>query len=525
VSKILKLLLIAAFFNALTWIVLIPVWQYPDEQAHFAQVQDIAELRKVPINNVDTSYEIALSEKILGTQRDGFGNNKYTYHPEYKIDFSETKTGLFEESIINLPISSRTTLVKHESTFNPPIYYIMSSVVYKLFYTGNLFVRIFAIRVMSAAIFIGTIFLTYKIGKIIFYKYYGLSLVLSSLVAFKPMLVYSSSGILPDSLVNLLFTIMIYIGLKIVINGLRKEYIALFVAVTLIGIMTRQQFLLSVPMVLTALITRTILIKKEWKALIIFFSLTISVFIFFTLFGTKIPIISSFRIHELTSLKFGELFNLSYISYLTSSFSKFYRETFVWYWGVYKWLSLTMPLTFYRIIKVLLLLASIGIAVNIFDKLRRTKIELACLVFFVLCSLLYFWILITWDYFFYRNSGYSFGIQGRYFFPLVIAHLTILLMGLWQIFRVVLQKYAIFGVIFISILMMIFNDLSLYHVSGSYYDTSSLDNFVTQVSQYKPKLLKGLPILLIVVVNLTLQLCLVYYLGKYVLKKANKNYN
>ena len=214
-SKILKLLLIAAFFNALTWIVLIPVWQYPDEQAHFAQVQDIAELRKVPINNVDTSYEIALSEKILGTQRDGFGNNKYTYHPEYKIDFSETKTGLFEESIINLPISSRTTLVKHESTFNPPIYYIMSSVVYKLFYTGNLFVRIFAIRVMSAAIFIGTIFLTYKIGKIIFYKYYGLSLVLSSLVAFKPMLVYSSSGILPDSLVNLLFTIMIYIVLSI----------------------------------------------------------------------------------------------------------------------------------------------------------------------------------------------------------------------------------------------------------------------------------------------------------------------
>ena len=98
-------------------------------------------------------------------------------------------------------------------------------------------------------------------------------------------------------------------------------------------------------------------------------------------------------------------------------------------------------------------------------------------------------------------------------------------MGLWQIFRVILQKYAIFGVIFISILMMIFNDLSLYHVSGSYYDTSSLDKFVTQVSQYKPKLLKGPPILLIVVVNLTLQLCLVYYLGKNVLKKANKNYN
>jgi len=518
VDKIHTSLLVAAFFNALSWIILIPVWQYPDEQAHFAQVQDIAELGKVPISSLDTSYEIALSEKILGTQRDGFGNNKYTYHPEYKIDYSETKTGLFEESIINLPISSRTSLVKQESTFNPPIYYLMSSVVYKLFYAGNLFVRIFAIRVMSALFFIGTILITYNISKIIFYKYHYLRLVLSLLVAFTPMLVYSSSGILPDSLVNLLFTIMIYIGLKILIKGLQKVYIALFIAITLIGIMTRQQFLISTPMILVALITRTILIKKEWKTLIIFFSLTITVFIISTLFGTRIPIISSFRIHESTSLKFGELFSSSYISYLASSFSKFYRETFVWYWGVYKWLSLTMPLTFYKIIKVLLLLASMGIVVNTINNFRRKKVDLAYMGFLVLCALLYSWILITWDYFFYRNNRYSFGIQGRYFFPLIVAHFTILLMGLWQIFKIILHKHAIFGAFFVSILMMIFNDLSLYHVSSSYYETSNVTVFINQVSQYKPLLFKGSTIMLILALNLGMQLFVIAKFTQLVLK-------
>ncbi len=43
-----KYLLVAAFANALVWIILVPIWQYPDEQAHFSQVQNIAEIGKVP---------------------------------------------------------------------------------------------------------------------------------------------------------------------------------------------------------------------------------------------------------------------------------------------------------------------------------------------------------------------------------------------------------------------------------------------------------------------------------------------
>ena len=79
--------------------ILIPIWQYPDEQAHFAQVQNVAELGKVPMVGNDTSYEIALSEKILGTERNGFGNNKYTYHPEYNIAYSNNSMGLFEKEL------------------------------------------------------------------------------------------------------------------------------------------------------------------------------------------------------------------------------------------------------------------------------------------------------------------------------------------------------------------------------------------------------------------------------------------
>ena len=123
-NSLFKLLLVAAFFNALSWIILIPLWQYPDEQAHFAQVQYIAEISGKPQNNqsFDTSYEVAISEKILGTERDDLGNNKYTYHPEYKPDYSTGLYGPYEKEITSLPKSARSQLVKDEATLNPPLY-------------------------------------------------------------------------------------------------------------------------------------------------------------------------------------------------------------------------------------------------------------------------------------------------------------------------------------------------------------------------------------------------------------------
>src|SRR3990167_1557029 len=67
----------------LAWIAFIPLWQFPDEQAHFAQVQNLVEASsKTGEERATTSREIYESEVILGTDRNDLGNNNYTYHPE-----------------------------------------------------------------------------------------------------------------------------------------------------------------------------------------------------------------------------------------------------------------------------------------------------------------------------------------------------------------------------------------------------------------------------------------------------------
>lgn len=524
--KLLHVLLVAAFFNALSWIILIPIWQYPDEQAHFAQVQGLAEIGKVPSVNLDTSYEIALSEKILGTERDGFGNNKFTYHPEHRITYSGDHNGPFESVLSNLPVSSRTNLVKRESTSNPPAYYLLSALVYKLFYHGNLFSRVFVIRIFSALIFMTMIFFAYKIGRTFFIKQPYLQLILPSIAAFKPMLVFSSTGILPDSLVNLLFTMIVFLSLKILKEGLQKKIVIFLIAIIIIGVMTRQQFLLSLPIILMSLVFRAILTKRDRKPLVIVFFLTMAVIFFSTMFGRGILLISSFRIHEFTSIKFNELFKLEFASYLIQVAKHSYEETFAWYWGVYKWLSLTLPLIYYRLIKIILVISMVGVLAYLYKKFRNGKLNLesSYLLLFISSSLLYLLILIIWDYFFARNSGYSFGLQGRYFFPLIVADLAIITVGFIQVCEVVLKKYLVFSSLFLVISMIIFNDLSLFHVSSSYYDTSTLSTFLIQASQYKPLFFKGNMIILILAISFALQLSLIVLLAKYATKKFNQDY-
>src|SRR3990167_6192315 len=245
--SLLKLLLVASFLNALSWIVLIPVWQYPDEQAHFAQVQYIAEIGGIPQDNksFDTSYEVALSEKILGTERNDLGNNKYTYHPEYKPDYSTNLYGPQEEEITSLPKSARREFVKNEATLNPPLYYNLASLVYKLFSWGDLFTRIFATRIFSALIFLATVIVAFKIGKIVFGKNQILPISLAAIIATKPMLVFSSTGVLPDTMTNLLFSIFILVSLRVISEGWSTRKIVATGLIIILGAASRQNFLIS----------------------------------------------------------------------------------------------------------------------------------------------------------------------------------------------------------------------------------------------------------------------------------------
>lgn len=488
-------ILLAAFFNALAWIILIPVWQYPDEQAHFAQVQFIAEQGGIPQNNTtfDTSYEVAIAEKVLGTERDENGNNKFTYHPEYKLDYSQSLYGQQEKTIIEFPNSSRSQMVKNEATLNPPLYYNLGSVVYKIFSFGSLFERVYAVRFLSLIFFLGTVFTAFKIGQLIFVKSNILPLALAGMIAFKPMLSFASTGVLPDSLTILLFSIFIYLCLRMVKEGISSKNLALVLITITLGAMTRQHFLISLFILPMIFLYHFIYNSKQRKKIVISTIAGAMVLFIASYFVPALDFIRRFDYPE-SSRKIlnNPLADLTYLEHLKWTIRHSIAEVWPWFWGVYKWLSLTVPHVVYQIINRLVPIALIGVLIKIYliAKKREFKKEFP-FFFLILVPIIYFMALTTFDYFYRKNNGFSFGIQGRYFFPTIASSMAILLVGFWTFFQIFLRRFSAWAVFIIVILFLVFNLISLTSVSCSYYDCSSFTLFINQASQYKPVIFKG----------------------------------
>lgn len=524
--NLLKLLLLAATFNAFSWIILIPVWQYPDEQAHFAQIQYIAEKGGIPKGNrdFDTSYEVSLSEKLLNTERDEIGNNKFTYNPNFKLNYSDDIFGPGERELISLNKTERVNLVKNEATLNPPLYYDLASLVYKAFYSSSLISRVYSIRILSALIFIFLIIVSYKIGEIVSKKNPIFSITLAALIAFMPMLIFSSTGVLPDTLTNLLFSVFLLLCLMLINPGnlVLKLLFTLFVII--IGALTRQQFLISVFIFPASILIRFILQKKERKKILLLtITFLVSIYLF-SFFIEPLSFIRRFDYPESSQkIENNPLENLNYIDHLKWSMERIYKEIFPWFWGVYKWLSLTLPLTVYRIIKIIIFMSVIGVVIKLYEvfKAKSFKKEKE-LLFLLLAVFIYCLALITFDYQFRKNNGYTFGLQGRYFFPVITALMTIFLEGFLRIlnFSKNLSKYFSF---FLVLAMMIFNNFSLYFVTSSYYDLSDLSIFISQASQFKPIAIKGEIILLILGVALLFQTVFLARLYAYLTKNNQKN--
>lgn len=521
--NLLRLLLITAFFNALSWIILIPLWQYPDEQAHFAQVQDLVELGKVPFL-LNTSYEVDLSEKILGTDRNFSGINKFTYHPEFKIQYSNNNFGLSEIFLHNIPIDLRKTLVKNEATLNPPLYYNLAAIFYKFQYNSDLFSRVYIVRLMSLAIFLLTILVAIRVGNLIFSKDKFLAISLPVLSAFMPMFVFTSTGILPDVLTNLLFTYLILVSLAIIKNGLKITYLFLIATTFILIVFTRQQFFIAILITGPLVIFQSIKTKKYLGTITVLTIIGVLLLILANTIGFSNRVLSHFRFQDLNISSLSKFSFSDFLNYLQITLRHYYTETLPWYWGIYRWLSLALPLNYYRIIKVIMVLALFGIikkSVNIVIQRSFSQND-KYYVFLLFASLVYMLAFIVWDYIFKLTNGYNFGIQGRYFFPMAIAHLSLILIGLKELFAsfVKVSSRHISFVMIVS--MILFFDITLIHVASSYYDLLPLNNFVIQISQYKPQYLKGLVIPTVLTVNFMLQMTFLYAFSRFIMAKSHE---
>jgi len=500
-KSVLIWLLIVTILKGLVWMSVVPMWHTPDEQAHFAQVQNVAEGISPVYGNPTTSQEIYTSEILLQTARDGMGNNSYTYHPEFNIPYTSATEGVYENEIKQIPKLDRTKMVITEATAYPPLYYRLASLGYKSAYSNDLITRVFITRLISILLLVITVFFTYKIGTLIFPKNPILSVTAAILVSFQPMFSFTMAGINSDVLMNALFTAFIYYTLIFALEPFKVQTILLMGLVYLAGVLTKPTFHIGFLLVLAAAF---VFIKNHFKQLLTLKKYIFSIALLFTLvviaslFAMRVRIAETINTGSFTLIPEVSFENqakpdLTLVTHLKWTAQHTIREVLPWYWGVFKWLGVTLPRWSNRLVNRILIIAMIGLVIyavkRIKDKhLGKSDVGDLLLMF---AAVSYFTTLTVWDWLFTRSNGYSFGIQGRYLFPHISAHMLLLLVGLLQFISQKRQALRYFLTLMVVGGMVGLNFVALQTIVQVYYPNVHLLTLVLQVSQYKPWFLKG----------------------------------
>jgi len=478
--------IIAIFLVGLLWLMVIPMWHTPDEQAHFGQVAFMAEMgRMAKGQELDLTSEIYISEVLLGTARDELGNNKFTFHPDYKLNYTEDTTGIYEASIAALAKRvDRNVFVKSEATRYPPLYYTPASILYRLLGNQDLFVRVYAVRFWSLLLFIVNIYIVFRLGTTLFPTGSIYPFLLTVLVGLHPMMVFANIGVTSDTLGNLLFSMFLFLCVHLIVQGISVKKIIFLCLTILLSLYSKPQFIVMVPLsvVLAAILLFPRLTKRTIKR---------NVFIMI--------VISLLSMGILLFLRTGPASTIYHVAqkFDFASFMKFTREyTFrhtigevlPWYWGIYDWLGVTYPRTVHRIINRILLVCAVGFIVWCLRIIRyglHKDPRIQSVLFLIITQVVFYAGIVTYDWLSWYTTTYPLGVQGRYLFPTMSIQMTAIIIGAsalissgWRWRPVLIGTLPIF--------MIGLNIVALFTVIRTYYDYTSLSTLILRVSQYKP---------------------------------------
>lgn len=478
--------IIATFFVSLLWSFTIPVWHFPDEQAHFAEIQDYAELKTVP-RGKDLSLEIYESERLLGTLRDGQGRNKYTPTPGYQLPLSQTRYGYDELYLASMAPELRTTMVGTEAPHYPPLYYVIGSFAYQQVISGSIFDRLFVVRFVSVLLMTCLSYASLLVGRELFPRRKQLLLATMIMTSLAPMMIFVGSGVNNDILMDLVCTLLIAKSLMIIRRPINRYDLLHFCLLVIAGFLTKQLVYLFIPGMIAAIGYSWYRYHWNKKGLIAMGIGGVVIVIAYLLvkrfnqgfwmpYWPAIPSIQSF------------------LPALWMVLLRTYRETLAWYWGVYHWLGLVSPLWILRLIKLLMGVSIVGSIWYAWKHKTEWKKEThRPWIWAIGQNLLYIGALIAWEATNVARMGFGHGLQGRYFFPLISLHMAILLAGWWSLG---VKKIARWIPTLIATIFSGFNLFMLWYVLGSYYHKSPISQFVIELSQYKPEIAKWPTILI-----------------------------
>ena len=186
---------LVGLLTAVTWSLIIPLFQVPDEPAHVAYAQFLAETGSPPTGNNDKRPFSKQERRLLNAVR----WKAVIHRPENEPPATATAHKMFERLADHQgsPVGAGGFT---SATNNPPLYYSAAAAAYHLTPSSSLPDRIHAMRLLSALLAAVTVLFTFLFLRELVPGTPWAWTVGALAVAFQPMFGFMSGGVNSDSL-------------------------------------------------------------------------------------------------------------------------------------------------------------------------------------------------------------------------------------------------------------------------------------------------------------------------------------
>jgi hypothetical protein len=344
-----------ACLNGASWSIVNPPFQIPDEPAHFAYTQQLAENHSLP-----TSSEMSYSPEEQVVLRD-----LHQYEVQGSPEVHTIASGAEQRQL-------REDLDKHLSRHggggvegaysSPPLYYLLQTVPYELASDGSLLDQLQLMRLLSALLAgVSTLFVFLFVREVLPAVHWAWT-VAALAVALSPLLGFMSGAMNPDSMLTAVCAIGFYCLARGFRRGLTPRLAIAIGLVTAVGVLTKVNFIGVAPGLILGLVLLSVRAARTqgvaaYRALAIALAIALApacVYVLANLLSSHpaFGVVSS----NLKTTGYGSLFSkLSYVWQLYlprlpgmhSDFPGLFTARRLWFdrsVGFYGWLDTSFPL-------------------------------------------------------------------------------------------------------------------------------------------------------------------------------------
>jgi 4-amino-4-deoxy-L-arabinose transferase-like glycosyltransferase len=237
---------LVALANALAWSLIVPPFEVPDENAHYAYVQEVAERGTLPHHVVPEGKLSPAEDAILAIVF-----YQVVGHTQNPSPFSELQQRTIN-AVERQRLSTRGSGDALSATNNPPLYYALQAIPYKIV-GGTVLDRLAAMRVLAALMGAATVLLVFLFLAELLPGQRWAWTAGALVAALQPLFGFMSGGVNNDGLLYLTATGVLWAIARAFRRGLTPETGAWLGAFVGLGLVSKLTLLGFVPGVLLAL--------------------------------------------------------------------------------------------------------------------------------------------------------------------------------------------------------------------------------------------------------------------------------